>query len=212
MSIPAASMITFEITLKGYISSGGGAVKNIANVFHYRRLGVTVDPNKTNIATAFETDILPTIVLALNDRANLTGIGVRCVDDATDAEMVKAITEVGAVTGDGLSNFNCVTIRLKSAVRGRSGMGSKHFGPLSESDGADDVLAGAGLTRWQAVRDVLDDQFVDSDGNTWKPVILSRKLSQLATNPTTVVKNDVASVILNTTYGTLKRRKVRTVS
>jgi len=212
MSIPAASMMTFEIALKGYIASGGGAVKNIANIFHYRRLSNTVDPNKANIAAAFATDILPAIVAALNDRANLTGIGVRCVDDATDAEAVAAISETGAITGDGLSNFNCVTIRLKSAVRGRSGMGSKHFGPLSESDGADDVLSGTGLTRWQAVRDVLDDQFVDSDGNTWKPVILSRKLSQLANNPTTVVKNDVASVILNTTYGTLKRRKVRTVS
>jgi len=212
MAIPAASMVTFEIALKGSIGAGGGDVKNIANIFHYRRTAVAVDVNKDNVAAAFEADILPTIVAALNNRASLTQITVRCVDDATDAEYSATIAETGAVAGDGLSNFNCVTVRLKTAVRGRSGMGSKHFAPLSEADGDDDVLTGAGLTRWQAVRDVLDNAFVDADGNNWVPVVLSRKLSQLATNPTTVVKNDVTSCVLNKTYGTMKRRKVRTVT
>lgn len=211
MAIPAASMITFEIAVKGTIATGGAEAKNVANIFHYRRVATTVDVNKGNLAAAFLVGPLATIVLALNARVSLTQIVVRCVDDATDAEASTTIAEVGAIVGDGLSNFNCATVRLKTAIRGRSGMGSKHFSPLSEGDGDDDVLTGAGLTRWQAVRDALDDQIVDADGNVWKPCVLSRKLSQLATNPTTVVRNDVTSCILNKTYGTIKRRKVKTV-
>ena len=156
--------------------------------------------------------MLPTIAAALNERATFSQIGVRCIDDATAAEYVKAITVPGEVTGDGLANFVVGTIRLRSAVRGRSAMGSKHFSPLSESDGNKDVFTGAGLTRFQALRDVLDDQFTDSTGNTWKPCVVSKKLSQLATNPTTVFRNDVTSCVLNVTYGTLKRRKVKSVT
>lgn len=212
MAIPATSMLCFEVSLLGNIAAGGGSAKPVANIFHYRRTSTTVDVNKANLCAAFVASVLPTIVLGLNARVTFSQVTARCVDDATDATHSATISQVGAVVGDGLSNFNCVTIRLKSAVRGRSGMGSKHFAPLSESDGDDDVLTGAGLTRWQAVRDVLDDQFTDADGNVWRPCILSRTLSQLATNPTTVARNDVVSCVLNTTYGTMKRRKVKTVS
>lgn len=212
MSIPAASMITFEIGLKGTSTAGGGDARNIANIFHYRRLSTVNDPVKSQIAAGFIATILPTIVLALNARASLTQVTCRCIDDATDAELSTTIAEVGAVAGDGLSNFNCVTVRLKSAVRGKSAQGSKHFGPLSEVDGDDDILTGAGLTRWQAVRDILDDTFVDASSNTWRPCVVSRVLSQMVTNPTVIVKNDIVSTVLNKTYGTMKRRKVKSVT
>lgn len=212
MGIPAASMVTFEITIRGNSAAGGGAVKQIANVFHYRRLATAVDVDQSAVVNQFQADILPTITAALNNRATITQIGIRCVDDATAAEFAKSVTEAGAVAGDGLANFVVGTIRLRTAVRGRSAMGSKHFSPLSEADGDNDVFTGAGLTRFQAVRDVLDDQFTDSTGNTWQPCVLSKKLSQLTTNPTTVVKNDVTNCILNVTYGTLKRRKVKSVT
>jgi hypothetical protein len=212
MSIPATSLLTAEITLQGTSASGGGGAKNLFNVFHYRRLGVAVDPNKANIAAAFVSDIMPDILLALNARASFTGIGVRFLEDAMDIKQVATVSLVGAVAGDSMPNYVCGTVQLKTALRGRSYMGSKHLGPISEADGGDDVFTGAGLTRFQAVRSVLTIPFVDSDGNTWVPCVVSRKLSQLATNPTTVVRNDVVTAILNKTFGTLRRRKVRTVN
>jgi len=211
VGIPAASKLTFEISVLGTSTAGGGEAKNIANVFHYRRTGVSVDASKASLVAIFRTDVLATLVLALNNRASLTQILCRCVDDAEDANESTTIAETGAVAGDGLANYNCVTIRLKTAVRSRSAMGSKHFGPASEADGNNDVLTGTGLTRWQAVRDVLDDTLTDADGNVWKPCVLSRKNSVLTSNPTTVSRNDITSCILNKTYGTLRRRKVKSV-
>jgi len=212
MAIPQNQMICFEISMRGSIAAGGGSVKPLANVFHYRRLATVVDVSPAAVATAFETDILPTIMAGLNARATITQIGVRCIDDATAAEHVKTVSAAGAIVGDGLANFVCGTIRLRTAVRGRSAQGSKHFSPLSESDGDDDAFTGAGLTRFQAIRDVCDDEFTDSTGNTWRPCVVSKKLSQLIANPTTVVRNDVTSCVLNVTYGSLQRRKVKSVT
>lgn len=212
MAIATTSILTAEITLEGTSAAAGGSAKNILNVFHYRRTATAVDASKTSLKTIFLASVVPAIVAGLNVRALFSSIGVRWVDDAMDAKMAFAISQAGAVAGDSHPNYVAGTIQLKTAIRSRSGIGSKHFGPLSESDGVGDVFTGAGLTRFQAIRDVLDDALVDADGNNWVPCVLSRTLSQLEINPTTVVRNDITSAILNVSFGSMRRRKVRTVN
>lgn len=210
MSIAESAKTVFEITARGTVASAGSSTKEIANVFHYRRLATAVDVDKAALALEFENSMLSVIVSAMNVRVNWHDIGVRCVNDWQDPEYISSVTVPGEVMGDSLSGYACVTIRMKTSIRGRSGTGRKHFSPASEADIGGDVLTGNGLTNWQAVRDAMDDRLTDTTGNVWQPCVLSRKMSTL-TNPTTIVTNDVTACVLNKTMGTMRRRKVATV-
>lgn len=212
MAIADNLKLHWEIATLGTIASAGGESKQFANVYHYRRTTTTVEASKSEIADEFDAAVVPVIVAALNARANISQITVRCVNDATDATYSKSVNHDGAIAGESLPSYVVGTIRLNTAVRGRSGRGRKHFGPLSEADTTGDIITGAALTRMQTLRDALDNPFTDATGNIFVPCVVSRHLSQLTANPTTVAANDVNACVLNTTVSTLRRRKVRTVT
>lgn len=214
MPIPLASVNTVEWILQGLIASGGSNSKNTVNVFHFRRTATAVDPSKSAINTILTTNILTPLALALNNRWSAVHSTVRYVNDATDAPQLFSQSAVGAVTGDGLSSLTAIFILQKSGLRGKNYRGGKHFGPLSEADvtaAADDILNAAAITRFAAVVSAMQAANTDSTGNIWVPTILSRSLSQLTVNPTTVITNDVASTLLNKRIGRLKKREVQSV-
>lgn len=213
MALPSSQIINIEVLMKGTSSaSSGGTAKNIENVFHFMRTTNTNPVDKGHIATAFNAGIGAAMIAALNVRYTQTGIWVRYIDDALDAYSVSPVSGVGAITGDSMPDYVSVVIQLKTALRGKSFRGSKHFSPCSESDSAGDVLTTGAVTNFTAIATEILAGFTDSDGNVWVSTVLSRKESTLTPNPTTIVNTPVTSVLLNKSTGTERRRKIRTVN
>lgn len=211
MPIPSTDVNVVEITMQGTMASGGSNIVPTAFVFHYLRNSTVPAISKTNVEAEFELGPVVALLAALNNRYTQTFNLVRWLNDATDMPMSFTRSGVGAITGDSLPSDAAIYMLIRTALRGQSYRGSKHFGPASESDSVDDVLAGAGITNWQAVATAMMAPLVDSDGNTWNLCVVSRVLSQLIVNPTTVVANEATQVLLNKRVGSMKKRKAKSV-
>jgi hypothetical protein len=210
-TLSSDQLLTCEIIMKGSVLAEGGSAKNFANVFHFQRTTNVNPVNKAHIEASFQTNIATPILAALSlDYAQTTN-SLRFLEDATDPYQDVTESTAGSITGERLPDYNAVVIRLYGNVRGKSARGSKHFGPLGESQSNGDTLVSSAVTLFQAVGAAIVAGFTDSDGNVWLPVILSRKYSILGTNPTTVKTFPVTSYMLNKTTGSMRRRKSKTV-
>lgn len=214
MPIPANQITVAEVILYGQIASSGSNAKNTANVFHFRRLATAIAPSKASLDTAFQAAIGVPVIAALNIRWGQLRNTVRWLNDAQDGPVDFAHVNAGGTVGDSMATHEAVYIQLRTALKGRSFRGSKHFGPLSETDttiGASDVLNAAAIVKFGAIVTALGTDIVDGTGNTWRSVVYSRLLSFPLVNPTTIVNNDVTQVRLNTRVGDLLLRKVRSI-
>jgi hypothetical protein len=183
-------------------------------VWNYRRTATAVDATKVALVNAFIANVIPKIKLALNNRYTGTNITVRWLNDAQDAPSLTAEVGVGNVAGDGMTTANAAFMLFKTALRGRSYRGGKHMFPLSESNttaGTEDLFNAGALTLFGDLATAALAQLTDATGNVWNPCIVSRVLSQLKVNPTTVTANDVTSIAINKRIGTMRHRKVKTV-
>lgn len=211
MPIPLNQVTVAEIVMRGLIAAGGSNAVRTNFVFHYRRLATAVNPTKAALEAAFTTTVATPIAAALNVDWEASLHDVRWVNDAEDAYASITATEVGAITGDRLQTFCAAYLLLRTGLRGRSFRGSKHFGPMSESDIGDDVWNAGAITRLDAIGTALASTLTDSTGNQWKLTLLSRKKSQLTSNPTTLVTNDVTQILTRASIGTMRGRKVESV-
>lgn len=212
MTIPAANIQHVQIVVLGTAATGGSNVTPSINVFNYRRLTVVNPFTKIAVSNIFQANVLAPILLAMNVRYTPGNLTVRILNDFNDAPTVFAAAGVGAIATDSLPSDDAVYFLFQTALRGRSYRGSKHFGPASEVDTTNDLLTGAGLGRWNVVKAALLANMVDANGNTWTPVVLSRKLSQLNLLPiANVVSNDVTNVLLDLNVGTMRKRRSKTV-
>ncbi len=214
MPIPAPQIVNAEIVMRGIAAGGGSNPANINFVFHYRRVAVSVNPSKTALEAAFNAGPTPPILLLLNARYTQSRNDIRWLNDAEDPYVPTARAGVGGVAGDSLSTFDAAFVLLRTALRGRRFRGSKHFGPMSEADittANDDVWNAATLVRLGNVATALLVPLTDATGNVWNLSVVSRFLSQLQTNPTNVVSNDVTQALVNKRVGSLNNRKVKSV-
>jgi hypothetical protein len=214
MPIPLNTVRVAEISLKGVIGSGGSNTVNTNFVFHFRRSSVAVNPSKSALNTIFQSAISAKIALALNHGWEAALNDIRWVNDAEDAYVSFTNTDVGAITGDRLDSFTAAYLLFRTGLRGREFRGSKHLGPLSESDVTttdEDIWNTGCLTRLAAINTALLAGMTDSTGNVWNFTILSRSLSQLEVNPTDVIVNDVTATLVNKRSGSMLRRKVKSV-
>jgi len=212
MPIPDNQKTHAEIKVVGIITSGGVNAINTVNVFHYRRTNTVQPLTKASLDSIFQTAIVDVLALALNNRWTQVHNTVRFIDDAQDIENGFAHADVGNVAGDGMASIMAAYILLRTGVRGRHFRGSKHFGPLSESDTTapnEDIFNAGALVLWGNVVTALAAPLADSNGNTWNLEVISTSLSQLVTNPTFVVGNDVTEVALNKRVGRLRRREAK---
>lgn len=214
MPIPDNQKFTVEIALIGSIPTGGSNIVPTVNVFHFSRT-TTVNPfNKVNIAGAFDTTVGAAIANALNAVWAASKETVRAIDDADDLPTDVASTLAGAVAGDRMTTINAAYLRIRTGLRGKHYRGSKHLGPLSESDTTtpnEDIFNAGAISNFGSVSTAIMAGFTDADGNVWVPVVLSRSISQLRVNPTTVIINPMASCTLNKRVGRLRRREVKSV-
>lgn len=214
MPIPANQITDAEIIVHGQIAAGGSTTVNTQNVFHLRRTAVVFAPGKAGLDTAFDAAVAAIIVLAMNNRWSQLFNTVRWINDAQDAPTQFAHVNAGAVAGDSQTTINWAYMKFRTALKGKSYRGGKHLGPLSEADttaGTEDILNAAALVRFGNVATALATPIVDAAGNIWLLEIVSRTLSQMAVNPTTIVKADVTAILVNKRIGRSKRREVKSV-
>lgn len=211
MPIPLNQVRVAEIVLRGDIAASGSDAIKTAFVFHYRRNTVSVDPSKTALNTAFNAGPVAAIALALNVQWSASLHDIRWLNDAEDPYLSINATEVGAVVGDRLPSDDAVFLLFRTALRGRRFKGGKHLAPFSESDIGGDVLNAGAITRATAICTALTTPLTDATSNTWNFCIVSRLLSQLKVNPTTVISNDVTQGLVNSRIGTMLTRKVKSV-
>lgn len=213
--IPANQLIHVEAIVTGQIASGGGAAKTIISVFDFRRTATVLPVDKLHIDTAFQAAYVVPLGALQNAAYLQSQNSIRFLNDATDPALLVPHAVAGGVVGARSQDYDAVCYQYVTGYRGKSGRGSKHFAPLSEADALGDVLTGASLAAWVAFKAVLLAGFTDVEGNIWVPCVVSKGAqppkSQLTINPTTVFSNDVTSIRLNKTLGTMRRRKVRTV-
>jgi len=170
-----------EVIIYGIIGASGSNSKNTVNVFQFRRTSVSVNPSKANLNTAFQAGIGAALLAALNLGWTHQRNTIRWLNDAEDAPTDFVVNQPGLVAGDRMSSIASVYLRMRTALRGRNYRGSKHFGPLSESDtttAGSDVLNAAAIVRWQAVRLAMATQIVTAEGNNWNLEVVSRNLTQ----------------------------------
>jgi hypothetical protein len=213
MPIPNDQIETVEIIMYGQMQAGGSNVINTVNVYHYRRTTKTNIFTKGALSSAWQSSMSP-LFTALSARWIQLHNTIRIVNDATDPPVLFPYANPGMQVGDSMPAINTVFLLLKTALKGKNFRGSKKFGPIAEGDTtapADDVLNAAALLRWQAVANVLLTPFNDGNNNLWQSVVLSRTLSQLKVNPTTVVINDISSILVKKTLGRLRKREPKAV-
>lgn len=203
-----------EIRLYGQIAAGGSNTKNTVNVFHYQQSVKGPSISKGNIDAIFQSTVVVPLAGGLNARWSQQRTNVRFLDDATDLGIDFSHATPGAIVGDSMATHLAVFLLLRTGLRGKNYRGSKHFGPLSESDttaGTDDILNTAAVTRWVNIASALFTVLVDASGNSWTPFVVSRKLSQLKVNPVSVVGANVVQIAVNKRVGRMKRREVKSV-
>lgn len=200
-----------EIQTHGVLSAFGSSARNTVTIYHMRLSALVAPATKLALEARHNTIVGLPFLAAANARYTQAGTDIRWVDDATDPPQRFARVGVGAIATDPLPTVDAVYMLLRTSLRGKNFRGSKHYPAASEADTTGDVLTGAGLVRWQTLQTALIAAQVDALGNTWVPSLLSRSLSQLTINPTTVVATDLVTILLNLNIGTMRKRRTLTV-
>jgi len=197
----------YEIQAVGTLAETGG-IKNILNVFHYR-LSAGAQDAYGQLLGDFETKVFSFVLAQLSADYTLTSLKIRKVDDATEQFTTSVTGGPGGIALPRLPGDLAIVTPYQCATRGKSFRGRKHFRGVPTASVLKDELTASAETAWLAVAVKLQNPFTSTTG-TYQPVVLARVLSQLKTNPTTVVGSDVTAVLVNKTIGTFRRSKEKT--
>jgi hypothetical protein len=183
--------------------------KQCWNVFHYRLNTGSLD-TRSQIAGDFESLVYSFALAQQSADISLYEIDVRLVDDATEQyTAVPMGPTAGGIALPRLPGDLSVVLPFRCVTRGKSFRGRKHMRGVPTASVTKDELTAGATTAWQAVAAKFLMPLVSVTG-TYLPIVLSRTLSQLKTNPTTIIGSDVNAVLVNKTIGTFRRTKEKT--
>lgn len=188
------------------LSTGEPRTKPVYNVYDFRRTVLTGSPSKTQAVTAFKTAILTPLQAVLSVSYVTDWIDVRWLDDPLDPYVTAALALNGTVTGDSLPSLNNVYVKLGSGLRGQSNRGSKHYGPIAESQATLDQLTSGAQALWVTFCNALVAGFTAADGFVYKPFIVSQLKSKFNPTTATVVGIDMTTAAANVILGMMRRR------
>jgi len=204
-----------EIVCNGTVAAGGSEAKVSTSVWYFRRTGIILPVDPAHVESAFQTAIAIPLTNFLNARYTQANNQCRIINDATQPYKQVSRAVAGQVAGDSMSTIECAYMLMRPAIRGKGIKGSKHLYPLSETQttiGTSDILNAGAMTLFGLLATAVLAGFTDSDGNVWVPTIFSRpKVSQTKRNPTKIIVNDVASILLNKRVAKMKKRYVKSV-
>jgi hypothetical protein len=200
-----------ELSVQGHSIEANGQSKPIWNIFHWGNTSGFQGESALGMGNAFVAQIWPTIAAALSVGYVADQVLARFLDFATEQYAVCTKHTNGVVIGDRLPSHSAVTVRYKTAQRGKNYRGSKHFAPVAEGDTLTDEIDPAQQAKWNTLTTAISSAFVvTGTGGVWSPAVVSRNLSQLKTDPVSIVGAYVTQGILNLTIGTMRHRKEKT--
>jgi hypothetical protein len=215
--IPDASKFTVQIDLQGTIASEGSQTYTTMTNFRYRRNTGAPIFDKLDIALRFEIALVTEFAALLNHTYALDLIRVRCMEDPTDPflDVVPAgAPVVGAILGDRMPPDNVAYILKRTGFRGKHYRGGQWLSPMSELDttaGTADLFNAAALTRLNAYAAKIDDNFTDTAGNVWTPIIAQMSLIDDSTIPWIIPFSPITSAVPKKSVSRLKTRTPRRV-
>jgi hypothetical protein len=194
-----------EIVVKGTLTETA-RIKQCWNVFHYQITSGTID-TPGQLLGDFETKVYSFALAQMSADFSLYEMDVRLLDDALAQYTAVAMgPTAGGIALPRLPGDLAIVTPFKCATRGKSFRGRKHFRGVPTASVLKDELTAGATTAWQAVAAKLALTWTSVTG-TYTPVVVSRTLSQLKTNPTTIIGSSVVSVLLNKTIGTFRKTK-----
>jgi hypothetical protein len=208
----AGPHLNVRIQVRGTsLSTAEARTKTVYNLYDFRRASGSAVPTKTQIEAAFKTAILTPLAACLSVSYVKGFVDVRFLDDPLDPYQTFVDGVNGTTTLDSLPSVNNVCMQMKTGVRYYN-RGSKHFGPIAESDTLLDYLTSAALTKWATFQTAYLAGFTDGAGVLWTPVIVSAKYSIFTDLIATIVQNAVTSTIVNPYLGIMRKRSQERVN
>lgn len=194
-----------EIVMKETLAETA-RIKQVWNVFHYQLTSGSMD-TMGQILGQFESTVYTFALAQQTADISLYEMDARVIDDATQQYFVQPTgPTAGGIALPRLPGDLSITLPYKCATRGKSFKGRKMFRGVPTASVLKDELTAGATTAWQAVATKLAAPLVGTTG-TYTPVVVSRILSQLKTNPTTIIGSTVTQVLVNKTIGTFRKAK-----
>lgn len=202
----AGPHLNIRIQVRGTaLATAEARTKTVYNLYDFRRSAGSATPTKAQINTAFTSTILTPLAACLSVSYVKAFVDLRFLDDPLDPYLTIAGGANGTVTGDSLPSINNVCMQLKTGVRYYN-RGSKHYGPIAESDTLLDYLTAGAITRWGTFQTAYLAGFTDATGVLWTPVVVSAKFSVFTDLVATISQNAVTSTIVNPYLGYMRKR------
>lgn len=205
-----ATISVVQIVMDYNVVARGSNNRRMTNTFYYRRTATVLGLDKASLATSFESVVGSTFIAAANVDVTTPKVKIRWLNSRTDPSVEVAMTGPGAIAGERLPLDTTVVMLLGTNKRGARYKSRKFFGGANEADTTGDVLTGAGLGRWQSLRDGLLLPLSDTPGNAWIPVTLQGKKegTDLKVDPCILYTEDVTTCVLNLNVSDLDKRHV----
>jgi hypothetical protein len=208
MALFAANVIEFVV--KGTLPTTGSGTKNVYNVFHYWNSS-GLNNNPLTAAQTFNSAVQAVFAAQLSVDYTYVTTMSRFLDDATVQYLATNTNGIsGAIALPRLPSETAIVTPFVGVQRGKNFRGSKHFAGIPTASVTKDELNAGAVAAWATVVSALAATINDG-GATYQPIVLSRSLSQLRVNPTTLVGSLLSNVLLNKTIGGMRRRKEKTV-
>lgn len=208
----AGPHLNMRIQVRGTaLSTAELRTKSVYNLYDFRRSASSATPTKTQVLAAFKSAILTPLAACLSVSYVKAFVDLRYLDDPLDPYQTFADGVTGTTTADSLPSVNNATMQMKTGVRYMN-RGSKHFGPIAESDTLLDYLTAAAIVKWATFQTAFLAGFTDATGVLWLPVIVSEKYSLFTFSTASIVQNAVTSTIVNPYLGIMRKRSQERVN
>jgi hypothetical protein len=182
------------------------------NSFPYRALaGTGTGVNPANLGVVF----LSTVWAAIRNRLSTDFVGFQtwlrdpCFETAVPS--TAGVPANGTRAGNRLPMHQAVNLVCSTALRGRSFLGVRRFGPLATSSVVKDELIPGELTAWHTVAARVGQQLTDANGVVWQPCVWSKLKSPPFGPGYEAWVEDITAVTANKTIGFARHRRERTV-
>lgn len=197
-----------QIVIKGHVLNNDGiSSKSIVNVFNYIRTSPWVAETTAHAANG----IIATLAAAFNAMLSVAYVGdpsqSRFLDDPTLPAVATNNIGNGTTAADNQPNIVAAFQLLRTDYRGKSYRGSKHYGPIAESDTTNQELSGGGAVKLATLGAAVIAAVAVAGGNTWAPIVLSQTLSNLTSSPASLTYAPITSRLSSNVLGTMRRRK-----
>lgn len=207
MPLADVDKVDFEVIVSGTTAALGGTAQTTLTPLHYRRTTFATNFSATAFITAFHTAVKTAWKDSCSVSWSWDKTSIRCLNSPTETATEVTVGEAGAVAGDMLPSYVAAVMTKNTAKRGRSYRGRMYLPGIPESGTTGNAATVGEKALLDALAALLDNSVVDAAGLTYVPMVLSRVLSTLTSDPASVFATQITSIVAKSVLGRLSSRK-----